>query len=66
VREDGRIIGTEGWQEKLRNREKWKKLLRMVRELSLCVHADGINKRMVNLFIFVLCGNINTDDNLKV
>jgi hypothetical protein len=31
VREDGRIVGGEGWQEKLYNREGWKKLLRMVR-----------------------------------
>ena len=29
IREDGRIIGGEGWQEKLHNREEWKKLLRM-------------------------------------
>jgi hypothetical protein len=28
VREDGRIVGGEGWQEKLRNREEWKKILR--------------------------------------
>jgi len=28
VREDGRIVGGEGWQEKLHNREEWKKLLR--------------------------------------
>jgi hypothetical protein len=31
VREDGRIVGGEGWQEKVHNREKWKKLLRMAR-----------------------------------
>jgi hypothetical protein len=31
VREDGRIVGVEGWQEKIYNREEWKKLLRMVR-----------------------------------
>ena len=31
VREDGRIIGGEGWQEKVRNREEWKKLLRTAR-----------------------------------
>jgi len=31
VREDGRIIGGEGWQEKVHNREEWKKLLRMAR-----------------------------------
>jgi len=28
VKEDGRIFGGEGWQEKLHNREEWKKLLR--------------------------------------
>jgi len=31
VREDGRTVGREGWQEKVRNREEWKKLLRMAR-----------------------------------
>jgi len=28
VREDGRIVGGEGWQEKVHNREEWKNLLR--------------------------------------
>jgi hypothetical protein len=28
-REDGRTVGGERWQEKVRNREVWKKLLRM-------------------------------------
>jgi len=31
VREDGRIVGGEGWQEKVCNRVEWKKLLRMAR-----------------------------------
>ena len=31
VREDGRIVGGEGWQEKVHNREEWKKILRMPR-----------------------------------
>jgi hypothetical protein len=31
VREDGRIVGVEGWQKKVRNREEWKKLLRTAR-----------------------------------
>ena len=35
MREDGRIVGGEGWQEKVRNREEWKKLLRMVRNLHI-------------------------------
>jgi hypothetical protein len=29
VREDGKIVGGEGWQEKICNSEEWKKLLRM-------------------------------------
>jgi hypothetical protein len=28
VRDDGRIVGGEAWQEKVHNREVWKKLLR--------------------------------------
>ena len=31
VTEDGRIVGGEGWQEKVHNREEWKKLLRTAR-----------------------------------
>jgi hypothetical protein len=31
VREDGRIVGGEGWEGKVYNREEWKKLLRMAR-----------------------------------
>jgi hypothetical protein len=31
VREDGRIVGGEEWQEKVYNREESKKLLRMAR-----------------------------------
>jgi hypothetical protein len=31
VREDGIIVGGEEWQEKLYNREEWKKLLRTAR-----------------------------------
>jgi hypothetical protein len=27
VSEDGRIVGGEGWQEKVHNREEWMKLL---------------------------------------
>jgi len=28
VRENGRMVGGEWWQEKVHNREEWKKLLR--------------------------------------
>jgi len=31
VREDGRIVGGEGWQEKVHNREECKKFLRTAR-----------------------------------
>jgi hypothetical protein len=31
VKEDGRIVGGEGWQENVDNREEWKKLLRTAR-----------------------------------
>ena len=31
VRVDGRIVGGEGWQEKVHKREEWKKLLRTAR-----------------------------------
>ena len=31
VREDGRIVGGEGWQVKVHNREEWKKPLRTAR-----------------------------------
>jgi len=31
VREDRRIVGAEGWQEKVHNREEWKRLLRTAR-----------------------------------
>jgi len=31
VREDGRIVGGEGWQEKVYSREEWKKLLTTAR-----------------------------------
>ena len=35
VREDGRIVGGERWQEKVHNREEWKKLLRMARNCHI-------------------------------
>jgi len=35
VRVDGRIVGGEGWQKKVCNREEWKKLLRMARNCHI-------------------------------
>jgi hypothetical protein len=31
VREDGRLVGGNGWKEKVYNRKEWKKLLRTAR-----------------------------------
>ena len=35
VIEDGRIVGGEGWQEKVQDRKEWKKLLRMARNRQI-------------------------------
>ena len=35
VQEDGRIVGREVWQEKVHNREEWKKLLRTARNCHI-------------------------------
>jgi hypothetical protein len=35
VREEGRIVFGEKWQEKVYNREEWKKLLRTARNLRI-------------------------------
>jgi hypothetical protein len=44
VRVDGRTEGEEGWQEKVYNREAWKKLLRKARNcLILHMPKEGMN-----------------------
>jgi hypothetical protein len=43
VREDGRIVGENGWQEKVCNGEEWKKLLRMARN-SHSAHTNGMKE----------------------
>jgi hypothetical protein len=40
VREDGRIVGGEGWQEKGHDTEEWKKLLRTARNRRI-VHMPN-------------------------
>jgi hypothetical protein len=35
MREDGRIIGEEEWQEKVYDREEWMKLLRIARDCHI-------------------------------
>jgi hypothetical protein len=41
VREGGRIVGGEEWQEKVYNREEWKKLLRTARNHRILHMAVG-------------------------
>jgi len=41
VREDGRTVGGEVWQEKVHNREEWKKLLRTARNRHILHMAVG-------------------------
>ena len=48
VREDGWIVGGEGWEEKVRKREEWKKLLRTARNRRILhiavewMNANGV------------------------
>jgi hypothetical protein len=35
VKEDGKTVGGEEWQEKVHNREEWKKLLRTARNRQI-------------------------------
>jgi hypothetical protein len=45
VREDGRIVGGEGWQEKVHNREEWKEEASVNgEESSHSAHANGMNE----------------------
>jgi hypothetical protein len=52
VREDGRIIGGEGWQEKVYNREELKKLLKTARNCHI-LHVP--KARMNRKQIYYLC-----------
>jgi len=49
VREDGRIVGGEGWQEKVHNREEWKKFLRTARNRPFCTCQwnERMNERSI-------------------
>jgi len=35
MREDGRLVGGDGWKERVYNREEWKKLLKMSRNCRI-------------------------------
>jgi hypothetical protein len=43
VREDGQIVGGEGWKEKVHNREEWKKFLRTA-GICTCQRKERMNE----------------------
>jgi len=44
VREDGRIVGGEGWQEKVHNRGGMEEAPENSKESSHSAHANGMNE----------------------
>jgi len=58
VREDGRIFGGEGWQEKVYNEEEWKKLLKVTRNRRILYMPmewmNALIHGLSNNFIFFL------------
>jgi hypothetical protein len=49
VREDGRIVGGEGWQEKVHNRGM-EEAPGNGKELSHSAHASGMNEHVYDIF----------------
>jgi len=50
VREEWRRVGGEGWQEKVHNREEWKKLLKTARNrhiLHMPMEWMNVNENMI-------------------
>jgi hypothetical protein len=45
VREDGRVVGREEWQEKVQNREECKKLLKTARNRHILHKAMEQNRK---------------------
>ena len=55
VREDGRIVGGEAWQEKVHNREEWKKLLRTARNNRILhMPMEWMNEKCNKILLLVL------------
>ena len=49
MRANGRIVGGEGWQEKIHNGEEWKKLLRTVRNRHILhMPMKGMNNYCIS------------------
>jgi len=56
VREDEQTVGGKEWQEKLHNREEWKKLLRMARNLNILhMPMEWMNVSLWCLIQDVIC-----------
>jgi len=63
VREDGRIVGGEGRQEKVHNREEWKKLLRTARNRHILhMPMERMNTKGVCATPGRRCGIISSSD----
>ena len=54
MREVGRVVGGEGWQKKVHNREEWKKLLRTARNRHI-LHMPMEQNRIAVNFIVLQC-----------
>jgi len=75
VREDGRIVGGEGWQEKVHNREEWKTLLRTARnrhilhmpiEWNTNISVPAVTMMMMMMMMMMMIIVTGTSDfNLK-
>jgi hypothetical protein len=44
MREDGRVVGGDEWQEKVCNRKEWKKFLRTARNCCNSAHVNEMNE----------------------
>jgi hypothetical protein len=44
VKEDGRLVGGEGWKERVYNSEEWKEVPENGKELSHSAHGNGMNE----------------------
>ena len=44
MKEDGRLVGGEGWKERVYNSEEWKEVPENGKELSHSAHGNGMNE----------------------
>jgi hypothetical protein len=51
VREDGRIVGGEEWEEKVHDREEWKKLVRTARNHRILHIPMEYNRNIYEILI---------------